>query len=62
LIFLFLCTVTISIARQNTFRFVYISDTHIGLLNGNAEEDSGRMLAGIRTNIIFTAGKTAVRE
>jgi outer membrane protein assembly factor BamB/predicted phosphodiesterase len=47
--FIFLIAVFCSQAQQKSFRFAFISDTHIGSPNGAAEEDLRRTVADINS-------------
>lgn len=49
LFLLFICVVNITQAQWSPFRFAFISDTHIGSPNGNAEEDLRRTVADINS-------------
>jgi outer membrane protein assembly factor BamB/predicted phosphodiesterase len=49
LICIFTCMGFLSAAQTKTFRFAFISDTHIGSPNGGAEEDLRRTVADINT-------------
>ena len=55
LLFCLLLVYTFSYSQKTSFRFAFISDTHIGSPNGGAEEDLRRTVADINTmqNIAF---------
>ncbi len=54
LLVLLFCVIVLS-AQTNSFRFAFISDTHIGSPNGGAEEDLRRTVADINSmdNVAF---------